>query len=142
MGAVGCIDTGCLKQVRIRRMADVVEESGELDKFLILIGQETRMDFVEVIGQLAGEVVGTKRVSEPVVGGCGEDVLTGGKLLNGTEPLKFWRINDGRMRGRNQNVPVNLVPNDAVSTFHDELPSNRFFIALLGNEVNLWEDNA
>ena len=100
------------------------------------------MDFVEVVGQLAGEVVGTKRMSESVVSCRREHILTGRKLLNGTEPLKFGRINDGRMRGRNQNVPVNLVPNDAVSTFHDELPSNRFFIALLGNEVNLWEDNA
>ena len=100
------------------------------------------MDFIEVGGQPPGEVVSTKRVGESVVGRRREYVLTGRKLLNGTEPLEFRRINDGRMRGRNQNVPVNLVPNDAVSTFHDGLPSNRFFIALLGNEVNLLEDNA
>jgi hypothetical protein len=95
------------------------------------------MDFIEVISQLSGEVIGTERVCESVMGRCGEHVLASGELLNGAETLKLRCINDARMRGGNQNVPVNLIPNNAVSTFHNELPSNRFFIALLGNEVNL-----
>ena len=123
-------------------MADVVQKGSQLNEFLIVIRQETGVDFVEVGGQLAGEMIGTQRVSESIVRRSREHVLTGRELLNGTKALEFWRVNDGCMRGRDQNIPVNFVPNDAVTTLHDGQPSNRFFIALLGNEVNLREDNA
>ena len=123
-------------------MANVVQKGSQLYKFLVFIGQDTGVNIVEVGGQLAGEVIGAQRVSKSVVGRSREHVLAGRKLLNGPQALKSRRVNDGRMRGRDQNVPVNLVPNDAVSTLHDGQASNRFFIALLGNKASVREDNA
>ena len=37
---------------------------------------------------------------------------------------------------------MNFIANDPVPEVHDGLPSSRFFIALLGNEVNPPSDNA
>jgi hypothetical protein len=65
-------------------MTDIMQESSQLDKFLILDGQKSRMDFIEVGGQPSSEVVSTKRVGESVVGRRREYVLTGRKLLNDT----------------------------------------------------------
>ena len=61
--------------MRIGRMADVVEQGSELNEFLIRFGEEAGMDLVEVGGQFAGEVVGTQRVREAIVGGGREHVL-------------------------------------------------------------------
>jgi len=100
------------------------------------------MHFLEVSGEPACQVVGTKGMGEPVVRGGGENILAGGQLLNGSKTLKFGSINDGCMRGRDQNIPVNLVANHSVPTVHDTLPASRVFIALLGNQGTAFKDNA
>ena len=71
-------------------------------------------------------------MGETVVGGCRKNVLAGGELLDGTKALKLWRIDDGRMGCRNQDVAMDFIANDPVSTVQIDLASNRFFIALLG----------
>ena len=81
-------------------------------------------------------------MSKAVVVGGREHVFAGRQLLNGAQALELRRVNDGCMRGGDQDVPVNLVANDAVSTLHGVLPSSRFFIALLGISTSDREDNA
>ena len=99
------------------------------------------MHLVQVVSQHTGQVVSTQRVSKPVVGGCREDVLAGGELLNRPEALKFRCINDGGMRCGDEDVPVNFVPNHAVPTLHACVSPRPLFIALLGNQGKPPEDN-
>jgi hypothetical protein len=123
-------------------MADVVEQRCKLDKFLILFGNQAGVNVVEVRSQTSCEMVSTQRVSKSIVGGRRKDVLARGELLNCSQTLELGRVDDGGVSSGNQDVPVNLVANHAVSTLHDGLPSSRFFIALLGNTASVEEDNA
>ena len=75
VGAEGGVNPRGFEQMRIGRMADVVEQGSELNEFLIRFGEEAGMDLVEVGGQFAGEVVGAQRVGEAIVGGGREHVL-------------------------------------------------------------------
>ena len=83
-----------------------------------------------------------KGVGEPGVRRSRENILAGGQLLDGSKALEFGGVNDGCVGSRDQNIPVNLVANDAVPTVHDTLPASQAFIALLGNQGTAHKDNA
>ena len=100
------------------------------------------MNFLEVGCEPACQVVCAKGMGEPVMRRSRENILAGGQLLDGSKALEFGRINDGCVGSRDQNIPVNLVANDAVPTVHDTLPASQAFIALLGNQGTVREDNA
>ena len=57
VGTEGRVDTGRLKKMGIRRMADVVEKRGQLHEFLVVFGQQSGMNFVQMKGKTTSEVV-------------------------------------------------------------------------------------
>ncbi len=122
--------------MRVRRVANVMEQCSELNQLFVVLRKQAWMDLVEVGGQFASQMVGAQRVSESVVRGRREHILAGRELLDGPQPLKFGRVNDAGMGRRYQNVTMNFIANHTVPEVHDGLRSSRFFIALLGRRRN------